>query len=65
MVVTCLLVSILSVSGSVEQKLVIENPDTGSVFIYFYDNLSKLEEDLPNLEKEIVKLDRECIDGKE
>jgi len=62
-IVTCLLVSILSVSGSVKQKLVIENPNTGNVTTYYYDSLSALEADLKNVEKEIVILDKECTNG--
>lgn len=63
MISTCLLISIVSVTGSVKQQLVIENPNTGSIVTYYYDSLEKMLEDTPNLEKEIVKLDRECIDG--
>ena len=65
MISTCLLISIVSVTGSVKQQLVIENPNTGSIVTYYYDPLEKMLEDTPNLEKEIVKLDRECIDGEE
>jgi hypothetical protein len=65
MISTCLLISIVSVTGSVKQQLVIENPNTGSIVTYYYDSLEKMLEDTPNLEKEIVKLDRECIDGEE
>lgn len=63
MISTCLLISIVSVTGSVKQQLVIENPNTGSIVTYYYDSLEKMLEDTPNLEKEIVKLDKECADG--
>jgi len=42
MISTCLLISIVSVTGSVKQQLVIENPNTGSIVTYYYDSLEKM-----------------------
>jgi len=60
---TCLLISILTVQNPAKpgaQSIVIENPVSGDMEVFYYESLEAMTKDLRNLKKRVNELDKQC-----